>query len=140
MHVKIKLIFTLVHISNQVSLTKFSQSQHSSRKFRAIKFRFYLKLFRVPLQFNLFPIMSHCDSCSFRYNAYPKTPCKIGNNRFYRNFRSVASNPAAANSTSAFPNYCTPSIDSPLAIQPDPLRKFLACVSLDHLLISSLLH
>lgn len=51
----------------------------------------------------------NCDSCAtFRFNSYPARPSKISNNRFFRNF----------------PPPCNFSMDMPISIQPDPLRKF----------------
>lgn len=64
--------------------------------------------------------MAHsCESCSHRYNVYPKTPCKIANNRFFRNFPSVIERPTQ------FPSYCSPNIDATLPLQLDPLSKFV---------------
>lgn len=67
--------------------------------------------------------MAHsCESCSYRYNVFPKTPYKLANNKFFKNCQPIITNQELS---SQFPNYCNPTVESQLLLQPEPLCKFL---------------
>lgn len=61
--------------------------------------------------------MNCCETCASQFKSLPVKPCKISNNRFFRNFP-----PPNINRNLNFENVTCP-LDIPISIQPDPICK-----------------